>query len=139
MTINDLPIVNASLNATCAILLLTGRSYIRKGNRAVHKKYMIAAFTVSVIFLISYLTYHAFHGVTYFHGPEWAKILYLTILGSHTILAVVIVPLVIITLMRGLSEKFQLHRRIAKWTYPLWLYVSVTGVVVYLMLYQIFV
>lgn len=139
MTIGDLPIVNASLNATCAILLFTGRSYIRKGNRIAHKRCMISAFTVSVIFLISYLTYHAYHGVTIFHGPDWARILYLSILGSHTILAMVIVPLVIITLTRGLQEKFVLHRKIAKWTYPIWLYVSVTGVVVYVMLYQIFV
>ncbi len=139
MTISDLPILNASLNATCAILLLTGRSYIRKGNRVVHKRYMIAAFTVSVIFLISYLTYHYFHGVTIFHGPDWARILYLSILGSHTILAIVIVPLVLITLTRGLKEKIVLHRKIARWTYPIWLYVSVTGVVVYFMLYRIFV
>jgi len=139
MSINDLPIVNATLNGLCAVLLLTGRTYIKKKNRIAHRRFMIAAFSVSVIFLISYITYHSFHGVTKFQGPEWARWLYFSILGSHTILAVVIVPLVIITLSRGLRERFDKHRRIARWTYPIWMYVSVTGVIVYLMLYQIFV
>ena len=139
MTVSDLPILNASLNAISAVLLVTGRSYIKKKNRIAHKRCMIAAFCVSSAFLVSYIVYHSFHGVTFFHGPDWARYLYYTILGSHTILAIIIVPLVIITLIRGLRERFDKHRRIARWTQPIWLYVSVTGVVVYVMLYQIFV
>lgn len=138
MTASDLPAVNATLNGICAVLLVVGKRYIRRGDRQRHRRTMIAAFSVSVLFLISYLTYHAMHGVTTFQGPQWARILYLTILGSHTILAAAVVPLAIITLTRGLGDRIAKHRAIARWTHPIWLYVSVTGVVVYLMLYQIF-
>src|SRR6266850_7399794 len=134
MDINILPVVNATLNGTAACLLLLGKWYIRRGDRRRHRRTMIAAFSVSTLFLASYLTYHAFHGVTVFQGPGWARVLYLSILGSHTVLAVMVVPLVLITLTRGLRDRIPKHRAIAKWTHPIWLYVSVTGVVVYLML-----
>src|SRR5689334_4827820 len=124
------------LNSTSAVLLLAGRRAIRHGNRALHKRIMISAFTVSVLFLISYLTYHAFHLTTRFQGEGWIRPVYFTLLTSHTICAAAIVPLVIITLRRGLAERFPAHRAIARWTYPLWLYVSVTGVLVYMMLYH---
>lgn len=131
--------VNATLNGICAILLIVGKRYIRRGDRVRHRRTMIAAFSVSVVFLACYLTYHAFHGVTVFKGPEWARVLYLVILGSHTILAAAVVPLAILALLRGLGDRIALHKRVARWAHPIWLYVSVTGVVVYLMLYQIFV
>ena len=99
---------------------------------------MISAFIASVVFLISYLTYHAFHGSTPFRGVGWVRSLYFTILLTHTALAVVVAPLAIVTLVRALRERFDKHRRIARWTFPVWLYVSVTGVIVYLMLYQIY-
>ena len=138
MSVSDLPVLNATLNGVCAVLLIIGKRFIRHDNRRLHKRTMIAAFSVSVVFLISYLTYHAMHGITTFKGPGWARVLYLSILGSHTVLAALIVPLVIITLTRGLRDRIPQHRRIARWTHPIWLYVSVTGVVVYLMLYQVF-
>ena len=132
-----LPTLNAILNSTSAILLLVGRNYIKKGNRIAHKQIMIAAFTVSSIFLVSYITYHSYHGTTAFgHEGMLIRPIYFIILTSHTILAAALAPMVIITLRRGLKEKFTLHKKLARWTYPIWLYVSVTGVVVYLMLYQ---
>ena len=134
--IDFLPTLNATLNFTSAILLITGRYFIKQGNRAVHKKCMVLAFGVSSFFLISYITYHAIHQITTFQGQGWVRPLYFTILMTHTILAVVVVPLVIMTLRRGLKNSFDRHRAIAKWTFPIWLYVSVTGVVVYLMLYH---
>jgi uncharacterized membrane protein YozB (DUF420 family) len=137
MTIADLPTLNACLNATSAILVFVGRRLILKGNRSAHKKFMIAAVCVSVAFLISYLIYHYFHGSTPFRGEGWIRPVYFTILLSHTVLATVIVPLVIITLSRGLRDLVDKHRRVARWTYPLWLYVSVTGVVIYFMLYHL--
>jgi uncharacterized membrane protein YozB (DUF420 family) len=107
---------------------------------AAHRAVMLTAFGTSCLFLVSYVYYHWPHhgGVVYFHGTGWSRPAYFTILISHTVLAIVIVPLVIITLTRGLSGQFGLHRAIARWTFPLWLYVSVTGVIVYLMLYRIF-
>ena len=99
---------------------------------------MIGTFSVSIVFLISYLTYHYYHGTTRFPGEGWIRPVYFSILVSHTILAAAIVPLAIITLRRGLSDRIPLHRKIARWTYPIWLYVSVTGVIVYLMLYRIY-
>jgi uncharacterized membrane protein YozB (DUF420 family) len=135
------PKINATLNGSSAVLLVTGRVLIARGKRAAHRAVMIAAFVTSSLFLASYLYYHwpGHGGIVYFHGPGWARILYRTILTSHTILAIVIVPMVLITLTRGLREQFDRHRAIARWTFPLWLYVSVTGVIVYLMLFQIFV
>ncbi len=133
-----LPHLNATLNSLSAILLLSGFTFIRRGNIAAHKKCMLAACTTSILFLVSYVIYHSFHGSTAFKGVGWIRPVYFTILLSHTILAVVIVPLVLMTLYRALRGLFVEHRRIARWTFPLWLYVSVTGVIVYLLLYQIY-
>jgi uncharacterized membrane protein YozB (DUF420 family) len=135
------PKINATLNGLSAVLLVTGRMLIARRKIAAHRAVMIAAFVTSSLFLASYLYYHwpGHGGIVYFHGTGWARILYFTILTSHTILAIVIVPMVLITLTRGLRGQFDRHRAIARWTFPLWLYVSVTGVIVYLMLFQIFV
>ncbi len=132
------PVMNATLNGISAALLLYGHSMMQRGNIRAHRNTMIAAVSASVIFLISYLYYHAHVGSIHFQGQGWARRIYLAILISHTILAVVIVPLIVITLYRGLRERFDKHRRIARWTYPLWLYVNITGVIVYFMLYQIY-
>ena len=136
--IDNLPTLNAALNFTSAVLLVAGRYNIKRGNRAAHKKLMIAAFSVSILFLISYLTFHYFHGSTKFQGTGFIRPVYFSILISHTILAATVPVLAIITLRRGLNSRFDIHAKIAKWTYPIWLYVSVTGVVVYLMLYQFY-
>jgi uncharacterized membrane protein YozB (DUF420 family) len=136
LTIADLPAVNATLNATSAVLLATGWVLIRSGRWRQHRAFMIAAFCTSVLFLVSYLTYHAHIGSKHFTGQGAIRVVYFTILLTHTVLAAVIVPLVLITLSRGLSARFDRHRAIARWTLPLWMYVSVTGVVVYVMLYQ---
>ncbi len=135
--IENLPLVNALLNSTSAILLVAGHRAIRLGNRNAHKKLMIATFCVAVLFMISYLTYHISHGTTRFPGEGWVRTVYLAILGTHTICAAAIVPMAIITLRRGLKNSIERHRAIARWTYPIWLYVSVTGVIVYLMLYRL--
>jgi uncharacterized membrane protein YozB (DUF420 family) len=132
------PVINASLNGTSAVLLLIGHNLIKRGWMAAHRAVMITAVVTSSLFLISYLYYHAHVGRVRFQGPGWSRPLYFAILISHTILAAAIVPLVIITLSRALRERFDRHRAIAHWTYPLWLYVSVTGVVVYVMLYHLF-
>jgi uncharacterized membrane protein YozB (DUF420 family) len=134
--IDLLPTINACLNATSAILLLSGRLAIARGDRAAHKRFMISTMAVSVAFLVSYLTYHALRGSTPFTGTGAVRTLYFAILVSHSILAAAVVPMAIITLRRGLAAKYPLHRAIARWTFPVWLYVSVTGVVVYLMLYH---
>lgn len=138
MTVSDLPLVNATLNATCFVLLTTGYVLIRRGRIAQHRAVMIAAFCTSVIFLISYLTYHAQIGSKPFQGQGPVRYLYFTILLTHTILAAAIVPLVLITLSRGLKRRDDRHRAIARWTLPIWIYVSVTGVIVYLMLYRLY-
>ncbi len=138
MTVHDLPAVNATLNGMSAILLGAGFVCIKRKKVAAHRACMIAAFSTSVIFLICYLTYHYFAGITRFQDPAWFRPWYLTLLTSHTILAIVIVPLILMTLYRALKERFDLHKNIARWTWPLWMYVSVTGVAVYLILYQIF-
>ncbi len=136
--ISYLPAVDATLNATCAVLLVCGFFFIRRKNIAAHRACMLAALATSVLFLICYLTYHYFHGVTRFPGHGAVRTFYLTLLGSHTVLAVVIVPLVLTTLYRAWRERFADHRRLARWTLPLWLYVSVTGVAVYWMLYHVY-
>ena len=136
ITIADLPALNATLNATSAILITIGWILIRRGRWRQHRAFMIAAFCTSVLFLISYLTYHAHIGSKHFTGQGAIRVVYFSILLTHTVLAATIVPLVLITLSRGLSARFDRHRAIARWTIPLWLYVSVTGVVVYFMLYQ---
>jgi uncharacterized membrane protein YozB (DUF420 family) len=133
------PKINATLNGCCAVLLVIGRALIARRKVAAHRAVMIAAFATSCLFLVSYLYYHwpGHGGVIYFQGRGWSRLLYFTILISHTILAVAIVPMVLITLTRGLREQFDRHRAIARWTFPIWLYVSVTGVIVYLMLFRI--
>ena len=139
MTVHDLPPVNASLNGLSAIFLTLGFIFIRRKNVPMHRRCMLAAFTTSVIFLACYLTYHVLvKTVTHFRDPAWFRPIYLVILLTHTVLAVVIVPMILITLTRALRERFDRHKAIARWTWPLWMYVSVTGVVVYLLLYQIF-
>lgn len=134
--IHILPVVDATLNAASAVLLLCGFYFIRRKNIAAHRACMLSAFAVSALFLICYLTYHYFHGVTRFGGHGAIRTFYFSLLGSHTILALVIVPLVLTTLYRALRGRFDRHRQIARWTLPLWIYVSVTGVVVYWVLYQ---
>ena len=132
------PAINATLNGTSAVLLVTAHRMIKRGRMVVHRRLMLAAVGTSTLFLISYLYYHAHVGSVRFQGHGWSRPLYFSILISHTILAATIVPLVIITLTRALRGRFDRHRAIARWTYPIWLYVSVTGVVIYLMLYHIF-
>jgi uncharacterized membrane protein YozB (DUF420 family) len=136
--ISYLPHVNACLNGTSAILLFSGYSFIRSRNVIAHRACQIAALCVSLLFLASYLTYHYHHGATRFLGTGLVRPIYFTVLTSHTILAIVIVPLVILTFYRAFRGDFLRHRRIARITLPLWLYVSITGVIVYLMLYQIY-
>jgi uncharacterized membrane protein YozB (DUF420 family) len=132
------PAINATLNGTSAVLLVTAHSMIKRRRIATHRALMLAAVTTSSLFLISYLYYHWHVGSVHFPGHGWSRPVYFSILISHTILAAAIVPLVIITLSRALRERFDQHRAIARWTYPLWLYVSVTGVVIYFMLYHLF-
>ena len=130
--------LNASLNGLSAVLLAGGYVAIRRGKVDVHKRFMISAFCVSTVFLISYLAYHYRVGHVVFQGQGWIRPVYFALLTSHTILAVVIVPMILVTLRRAWLEKFDRHRVIARWTWPLWMYVSVTGVIVYLMVYQIY-
>lgn len=132
------PILNASLNGTSAVLLVIARQMIKQGRMAAHRALMLTTITTSSLFLISYLYYHWHVGSVRFQGHGWSRPVYFSILISHTILAIAIVPLVIITLRRALRERFDRHRLIARWTYPLWLYVSITGVLVYFMLYHLF-
>ncbi|HEV2435452.1 MAG TPA: DUF420 domain-containing protein [Verrucomicrobiae bacterium] len=144
MSIHDLPAVNASLNGLSAVFLTAGFVFIRRKNKLAHRNCMVAAFVTSIVFLACYLTYHGYlavvlhEGPTRFLQPRWFRPIYLTILISHSILAAVIVPLILVTLYRAKTERFELHKKIARWTWPLWMYVSVTGVLVYLLLYQIF-
>ena len=132
-----LPTVNAALNGTSAVLLLAGYACIRAHRVAAHRLCMVSAFAASSLFLASYLWYHAHVGSVRFPGHGWARPAYYTILLSHTLLALIIVPLVLRTLYLALRRNFSAHRAIARWTWPLWLYVSVTGVIIYWMLYRI--
>lgn len=136
MSVADLPALNATLNAIAAVLLVTGYLLIRRGRIRQHRRVMLAAFTTSALFLVSYVTYHANAGSRPFAGQGPIRIVYFAILISHVILAAAILPLALITLTHGLRERFDRHVPIARWTLPIWLYVSVTGVVVYWMLYQ---
>ncbi|MCG9126138.1 DUF420 domain-containing protein [Candidatus Poribacteria bacterium] len=136
LQISDLPTVNASLNSISAIILIVGYVFIRQKKIDAHKKCMLAAFSVSILFLISYVIYHANEGSTPFTKQGWIRPVYFSILISHIILAFFIVPLALRTLYLAWRERFEQHRRIAKITIPIWLYVSVTGVLIYLMLYQ---
>ncbi len=137
MKIHDLPAVNAALNATSAILLTCGYALIRRKKVRQHKRVMIAAFCVSTVFLICYLVYHARVGSVHFSGTGALRATYLSILFTHTVLAAAVPILAIVTLRRGLKGNFPRHRAIARWTLPIWLYVNVTGVVVYVMLYRL--
>ena len=126
------------LNATSALFLLSGYILIRRKNVSAHRLCMLSAVTASVLFFICYLIYHYNVGATKFQGPGWARTVYFSILIPHTILAVAMVPFVIVTLIRTLRNQFDKHRRVARWTFPVWLFVSVTGVIVYFMLYHWF-
>lgn len=134
--IQSLPLANAILNATSTLLLITGYVFIRRKDRVRHRACMLGALTASVLFLISYLVYHYNVGSVRFTGQGWVRTLYFVVLISHTILAVAIPPLAVITLIRAVGGEFAKHKRIARWTFPIWLYVSFTGVVIYVMLYQ---
>jgi len=136
--VSYLPHLNAVLNSASAILLVTGYVFIRRHKVNAHRTCQVSAVVTSALFLISYLTYHYYHGTTRFPGQGIVRSVYFTILLSHTILAIVIVPMVLMTLYRAARNDFERHRRIARWTLPLWIYVSVTGVFVYLMLYQLY-
>ncbi len=138
LPLSALPALNAALNATCAVLLVSGYLLIRRRKVMAHKICMASAFVVAVMFLASYLTYHYQVGSMSFGGRGWMRPVYFSLLTSHTILAAGIVPLVLVTLSRALRGRFDRHVRIARWTLPLWLYVSVTGVIVYLMLYHLY-
>lgn len=132
------PALNASLNGASAVLIVTGRTLIRKKKIALHRACMTAAVVTSTAFLVSYLYYHAHVRSVHFPGQGWVRPVYFSILVSHTLLAAAVPVLVLITLTLALRRKFEQHRRIARWTYPIWLYVSMTGVIVYVMLYQIY-
>lgn len=144
MTIADLPTLNACLNATSTVLLILGYRFIRHQRRDAHRNCMLAATVTSLLFLASYVTYHVLRkkytgsAHTEFVDPAWFKPIYRAILATHLLGAMAIVPLVLVTLWRALRGRFEAHRKIARWTWPLWLYVSVTGVVIYLLLYHIF-
>jgi putative membrane protein len=138
MAISDLPALNATLNGIAGCFLAAGYVLIRRKRIAAHRLCMLAAFTASTLFLISYVVYHAHVGSRPFAGQGSVRLLYYTILVTHIILAAAIVPMALITLSRGLKLDVQRHRRIARWTWPLWMYVSVTGVVIYLMLYRMY-
>ena len=138
ISVGDLPAANALLNGTCAVLLITAYAAIRQRRINRHRALMLSAAGVSVLFLISYLYYHSRVGTTHFTGQGWIRPVYFTILTTHTILAALIVPLVIVTLYLALRGRFPKHRRIARVTLPIWLYVSVTGILVYLILYQLY-
>lgn len=133
-----LPTVNAVLNGISALLLVTGYLLIRRRRVTAHQLCMVTAFITSTVFLVSYLTLRYYAGMTAFTGQGWIRPVYFTILISHTILAACILPLALTTLFRAWREQFPKHRRIARWTLPLWFYVSVTGVIVYLMLYRLY-
>jgi uncharacterized membrane protein YozB (DUF420 family) len=135
---NVFPFINASLNGASAVLITTGRMLIARRKVRLHRACMITAVITSSLFLTSYLFYHAHVRSVHFPGQGWVRPVYFTILISHTLLAAAVVPLVLLSLNYGLRERFDRHRRISRWTFPVWLYVSVTGVVVYVMLYRIY-
>ncbi len=133
-----LPSLNAALNFTSFVCLVAGRVYIGRGEVSKHRASMVTALVTSVLFLVSYLVYHATAGATRFAAPSALRAFYLVILTSHTVLAVAIVPLVLVTFWRALKIQFEKHKPIARWTLPLWMYVSATGVIIYLILYVLF-
>ncbi len=136
MSLTDLPHLNALLNITSSVLLALGYYFIRRKRKLLHKRVMVAALITSTLFLISYLLYHYNVGSVRFQGMGTIRTVYFAVLISHTILAVAVPPLAIITLIRALRERFDQHKRIARWTLPIWFYVSLTGVIVYVMLYR---
>lgn len=136
MSVTDLPALNATLNAIATVLLTCGWVLIRRRQREAHRRCMLGAFGVSAAFLTSYLIYHFNVGSVPFQKTGTIRVVYLSILVTHIVLAAAIVPMILVTLSRALSQRFDKHRRIARWTMPLWLYVSVTGVVIYVMLYR---
>jgi len=136
MSVRDLPTLNALLNATSAVLLAIGWVLVKRRRLDAHRRVMTAAFTVSTLFLVSYLVYHANVGSVRYLGTGAARTAYLTILATHTVLAALVAPLAVTVFVLGRRRRFERHRRLARWTLPIWLYVSVTGVIVYLMLYQ---
>jgi putative membrane protein len=137
MDVRDLPALNALLNTTSAVLLAAGYRLIRQGRREAHRKAMTAALAVSALFLASYLVYHAQVGSVKFTKTGWVRPVYFTVLISHTVLAACVAPMALVTVWRAWKGRFERHRRLARITLPLWLYVSVTGVIVYLMLYHL--
>ena len=137
MDVQSLPAVNATLNGIAAVLLVIGYTFMRQGRIQAHKRVMLSAFSVSAVFLVCYLIYHFNAGIVYYQKTGLLRYTYLTILTTHTILAVITPVLAIITLRRGLRMDVKRHRAIARWTFPIWMYVSVTGVIVYLMLYRL--
>ncbi len=137
IALGDLPALNATLNGTTALLLSSGYVMVRRRRLLAHKACMLSAFGVSVLFLASYLYYHAHVGVRHFEGRGWLRPVYLAILLTHTVLAAAIVPLAVTTIYFGLRSRHPAHQRLARWTLPIWLYVSLTGVVVYLLLYRL--
>ncbi len=136
MAVTDLPAVNATLNAISGVLLLIAYAHIRARRIEQHRRFMLAAFTTSSLFLVCYLVYHAQVGSVPFTRQGFVRPLYFTILITHVTLAATVVPLALVTLSRGLKARYPQHRRIARWTFPVWMYVSVTGVLVYVLLYQ---
>ena len=137
MAISDLPALNATLNAISATLLACGYVSIRRGRRQLHKRCMLGALVTSALFLVSYVTYHYNAGSRPFTGQGPIRLVYFAILVTHVVLAAAILPLALVTAARGLRSQFDRHVRIARWTLPIWLYVSITGVVIYMMLYQL--
>lgn len=139
MSLHDLPASNAFFNGLAGVFLALGFYFIQRGRRIAHRNCMIAAVCSSALFLTGYLIYHfTVHGVTRFHDPMWFRPIYLAILISHLILAIVILPLIFTTLLFAGKGRFEAHKKIARWTWPLWMYVSVTGVLIYFLLYRIF-
>jgi uncharacterized membrane protein YozB (DUF420 family) len=138
MTLEDLPALNACLNGLSAAWLTAGYAMIRSGRKSAHRNCMVAALLTSTLFLISYLVYHYHVGHTRFEDPAWFRPWYLALLASHVLLAVVIVPLVLVTVTLAARGRFETHRAWARWTWPLWMYVSVTGVIIYVLLYHLF-
>lgn len=135
--LHDLPALNAALNGVAAILLVTGYAFIRRGHIARHRACMVSALLVSSVFLVSYVVYHVQVGSIRFTHPGWPRAVYFAVLGTHVPLAVTVVPLALVTLSFALRGRFGRHVRMARWTLPIWLYVSVSGVMVYLMLYRL--
>jgi len=138
MSFKDLPALNAALNALSFTCLVFGYVFIRNGRKAAHRNCMILALIASAIFLTSYLYYHFHAGRTVFLEPPWFRPIYLTLLLTHTVLAVAIIPMILMTVQRAVKGQFEAHKRLARWTWPLWLYVSATGVLIYFLLYRIF-